>query len=349
MLSKVNPASALRHPVACVLLAGSLWLAGTVTAHPQATEPGGAVGVAPATQYVTPQAPARSTIYTVRDTGALREARADGDRVRSMVDRLVVAITGKSSVVEAWRSLVDPRDVVGIKISATGGMAGSTHRAVVIAIVEGLRSAGVPAANILIWDRDAEDLQNAGYLARDGRTSLLVCPVRGIEPRWGYDAASTYTAPYLGKLIWGDLQFKGRAIQADTGLRDATPAQEALASAAAVVNARPGGGEAAQRSTVLAEANLSSASHYCNILSKRVTKIVNVPVYADNYFAGLGGCLYNVTIPNLDNWRRLVGQPRYGVSAIPEIYSDPQVGGKVVLNIVDGLVAQIAGGPSYQP
>ena len=31
------------------------------------------------------------------------------------------------------------------------------------------------------------------------------------------------------------------------------------------------------------------------------------------------------------------------------MFSDPQLGGKVVLNITDGLVAQIAGGPSFQP
>ena len=56
-----------------------------------------------------------------------------------------------------------------------------------------------------------------------------------------------------------------------------------------------------------------------------------------------------MTIPNTDNWRRLVGSPRYGATAIPEMFSDPAVGGKVVLNITDGLVAQLAGGPVFQP
>ena len=44
-----------------------------------------------------------------------------------------------------------------------------------------------------------------------------------------------------------------------------------------------------------------------------------------------------------------MGKPRYGVPAIPEMYSDPQLGGKIVINIVDGLIAQIAGGPSFDP
>ena len=217
----------------------------------------------------------------------------------------------------------------------------------VATIVEGLKAAGVPVGNILVWDRDAEDLENAGYLSRDGHTSLFTCPVQGIAPRWGYDPRDTYTAPYMGKLIWGDLDFKGRLIQADAGLHDdpGTRPQNPLD--------RPRAGSQddlrAKRSALLADANLSNASHYCTILSRRVTKIVNVPVFSDNYFAGLGGALYNVTIPNIDNWRRLVGQPHYGVPAIPEMYSDPQLGGKIVINIADGLIAQIAGGPAFQP
>ena len=202
-------------------------------------------------------------------------------------------------------------------------------------------------ANILVWDRDIEDLENAGYLSRDGHTSLFICPVQGIEPRWGYDPKDRYTAPFLGKLIWGDLDFKGKLIQADSGLHSdlhgptANPLERPKAGTEEDLRSK--------RTAMLAEANLSNASHYCTILSRRVTKIVNVPVFADNYFSGIGGALYNVTIPNIDNWRRLVGQPHYGIPAIPEMYSDPKLGGKVVISIADGLVAQIAGGPSFQP
>src|SRR5205085_583491 len=63
---------------------------------------------------------------------------------------------------------------------------------------------------------------------------------------------------------------------------------------------------------------------------------------------GIAGCPYNVTIPNIDNWRRFT-QSRYGHAAIPEIYRMPIIGSKVVLNIMDGLVAQYAGGPQSQP
>ncbi len=295
----------------------------------------------------TPQAPARSTVWSVHEPSAISEFTVNAGRVRGMVDRLVLGVTGKESVAAGWRSLVEPRDVVGIKISAAGQGSGATHRAVIEAIIDGLRAAGVPANNIIVWDRDADDLRAAGYLTRDGRPTLP-CQVLAIAPRYGYDSKEVYTAPVLGKLIWGDLLFRGNPIDADLSLHADTPAfaynsLQAQPSPVVEDSAR------SRNAAALAKENLSSTSHYCTILSRKVTKIVNVPVFCDSYYAGIGGALYNVTIPNVDNWRRLVGPPRYGVSAIPELYSDPQLGGKIVLNITDGLIAQIAGGPDFQP
>ena len=301
----------------------------------------------PAPEIAPPQAPSRSEVFAIREPFAISEYTPDDRRVREMVGRLILAVTRRDSVAAGWRSLVEPKDIVGIKISAAGHATGATHRAVIEAIIEGLRDAGVPVANILVWDREADDLRAAGYLDRNGR-STLSCAVLGIEPRVGYDPADTYTAPVLGKLIWGDLLFRGNFVPADAGLHGDTP----MFLSDPLSGARPQPTPASNDSSPLdklARENLSNVSHYCTILSHRITKIVNVPVFADNYYAGVGGALYNVTIPNVDNWRRLVGQPRYGVTAIPEMFSDPQVGGKVVLNIMDGLVAQIAGGPYFQP
>ncbi len=157
--------------------------------------------------------------------------------------------------------------------------------------------------------------------------------MQGIAPRVGYDPADTYSAPVLGSLIWGDLLFRGQAVPADAGLGNSSMSlSDPLGGSRATTTASN-----TQNADALIKENLSSVSHYCTILSHRVTKIINVPVFADNIYAGLGGALYNVTIPDVDNWRRLVGQPRYGVTAIPEMFSDPQLGGKVVLNITDGL------------
>jgi uncharacterized protein (DUF362 family) len=95
--------------------------------------------------------------------------------------------------------------------------------------------------------------------------------------------------------------------------------------------------------------NTSNISHFSKVLANDVTKIINVPVMSNSEMNGIAGCLYNVTIPNIDNWRRFSQGSRFGGASIAEIYSDPMVGRKVVLNIMDGLVAQFGGGPMPQP
>jgi len=56
-----------------------------------------------------------------------------------------------------------------------------------------------------------------------------------------------------------------------------------------------------------------------------------------------------VTIPNIDNWRRFAQGSRFGAESLAEIYSNPVIAKKVVFNLMDGLVAQYAGGPQSQP
>jgi uncharacterized protein (DUF362 family) len=72
-------------------------------------------------------------------------------------------------------------------------------------------------------------------------------------------------------------------------------------------------------------------------------------VMSDSSMNGLAGCLYNVTIPNIDNWRRFTQVNGFGGTAIVDLFSNPLIGKKVVLNVMDGLVAQYAGGPQSQP
>ena len=301
----------------------------------------------------SPGLPTRSQVYYAHDPGAIEHYVVNAERVHGMVDRLLLAVTGKENVSAAWNSLVSPKDIVGIKISTTGAAPGATHRAIVTTLVEGLLAAGVPRSHILVWDREADDLRAAGYLARRDQpgSEAFICPVEGIEPRWGYDPKAVYTSPVLGKLIWGDLEFKGERLPADELLRPPPP------DPSPTPRVNPKIAAAASRLGILNPAmhlvpstkqeNLSNVSHYCTILSRKVTKIINVPVLSDNIFTGIGGALYNVTIPNVDNWRRLVGPPQYGVTAIPEMFSDPRVGGKVVLNISDGLIAQTRRRPGF--
>lgn len=231
-----------------------------------------------------------------------------------MVDQLVIAATGQKDLPSAWRSLVSPKDIVGIKISAAGGRYFSTHRGVVETIIAGLEKAGVPRSQVIVWDRDVANLNSAQFRSERGGYA-----VRGIPPADGYDRSAELTAPVLGRLIWGDLLFHEKQFKR--------------------LGAR-----------VTEASQLSSTSHLATILTRGVTKVINVPVLSDEAGCGVAGALYNMTIPNLDNWRRFTAPGDLsGSDSIGELYADPRIGGKVVLHLMDGLVAQYAGGPSGNP
>ena len=258
----------------------------------------------------SPPPPEKSVVYTIHDDNAIDDYKTDPRVVHAMVDRLILAVTGQPDAGKAWSSLVAPNDKVGIKISAAGGELFTTHHDVVTAIVDGLVAAGHPRSSIVVWDRSLEGTKGAGYKKGDG------FELKSIPPRTGYDPKATLTAPLLGKLVWGDLEYivnKGKTVP----LSDTE--------------------------------NTSNVSHFSSIIANDVTKIINVPVLSSSTANGIAGCLYNVTIPNIDNWRRFSMGTPFGAESIAMIYADPMISQKVVLNIVDGLVAQYGGGPSSQP
>src|SRR5207248_2435038 len=63
----------------------------------------------------------------------------------------------------------------------------------------------------------------------------------------------------------------------------------------------------------------------------------------------IAGCIYNMTIANIDNWRRFAQGSRFGAESLAEIYANQLIAKKVVFNLMDGLLGQYAGGPQPQP
>jgi uncharacterized protein (DUF362 family) len=157
---------------------------------------------------------------------------------------------------------------------------------------------------------DRADPEEAGYRAVPGGPG-----VRRIEPFTGYDPKAVVTMPSVGRLIWGDAAFQ---LRGPDPLRQMEPEQ------------------------------YSAQSHWSRLICG-LNKIINIPVMAASEDCGVAGCIYNVTVPNVDNWRRFVNAPECGDPYLCELYSDAHAGPKVVLNIMDGLIAQFGGGPDWQP
>ena len=256
-------------------------------------------------------APTPSIVYAVRNPDSIKDYEANPRVVREMVNRLVLAVTGQSDVGKAWGSLVSPNDRVGIKICAAGGELFTTHHAIVNAIIDGLAAAGHPRNGIIVWDRSLGGIKEAGYHpAADGYQ------LKAIAPHDGYDAKAVVSAPLVGKLVWGDFEYVG-----DLGKMPLFADAEAT----------------------------SNVSHFSKIISGEVDKVINVPVMSVSETNGIAGCIYNMTIPNIDNWRRFAQGSRFGAESLAEIYANPLISKKVVFNLMDGLLAQYAGGPQPQP
>ncbi|MFZ4777360.1 MAG: DUF362 domain-containing protein [Terrimicrobiaceae bacterium] len=255
-----------------------------------------------------------SKVFLAVDQSALLPGgRINSAVARRMVDSLIMRLTEKPTVAEAWGSLVGKKDIVGIKVAAAGGPVSGTNPQVVDAIVAGLAEAGIPASRIIVWDRNLQDLIAAGY-RRDGSRYQL----RWVDPATGYDTKAQVSAPVLGKLIWGDSAFGGKA-------------------SARFVDVLGTGDQ------------LSSKSFYSKVLTQEVTKIINVPSLTDSFLTGVNGALANLVLSNLDNWRRFTKPPSFGDPYLAEIYADAMIKDKVVATLMDGLVLQYAGGPFANP
>jgi uncharacterized protein (DUF362 family) len=109
----------------------------------------------------------KSKVVVARDPGVNGGgSKPDEKRVLDLLDRAIAAYTGHDRPVEAWKHIVRQGGaegkVIGLKTNGLGGKGICTHLALVMAISERLQQAGVKPGNILVWDRNARDLQVCG-------------------------------------------------------------------------------------------------------------------------------------------------------------------------------------------
>ncbi len=146
----------------------------------------------------------RARVVIVQDRNATTAFVPDPSRIGAMVARGLTNLTGKATVTEAWRSLVTTQDIVGIKVFSSPGRNSGTRPAVAGAVAQDLIAAGLPATNIIIWDKSLADLRDAGFLDLAGRLGIRVAG----SADTGYDeSADAYEVSLLGNLVWGDAEF----------------------------------------------------------------------------------------------------------------------------------------------
>jgi len=122
---------------------------------------GGRMGLLAAADEGT--ALAKSRVVIARDA-MLRGAgtTVDSRRMLSLVDRAMQALFDRDNPIETWKKLVRPGETVGLKVNALGGR-GFCSNPLVEAICERLQEAGIKASDIVVWDRDSDELEHAGF------------------------------------------------------------------------------------------------------------------------------------------------------------------------------------------
>ena len=125
----------------------------------------GAGLLAPAQQSAPP---ANSRVIVARDP-MLRGggATVDARRMEALLDRAMLALFSRDrpagTPVEAWKRLVRPGQTVSLKVNTLGGRGISTNLQLVEAVCERLQQAGTKAADIVVWDRDSDEMERAGF------------------------------------------------------------------------------------------------------------------------------------------------------------------------------------------
>lgn len=90
-------------------------------------------------------------------------ATVDSRRVQGLLDRSMQALFDVDHPIEPWKKLVHPGQKVALKVNALGGRGLSSNHQLVEAICERLQEAGIRANDIVIWDRDSDELERVGF------------------------------------------------------------------------------------------------------------------------------------------------------------------------------------------
>jgi len=84
-------------------------------------------------------------------------------------------------------------------------------------------------------------------------------------------------------------------------------------------------------------------SFVSKLVSREMTKIINIAPLLNHNGAGVTGNLLSLTLGSVDNIVRFETSPARLATAVPEIYALPALGDRVILNISDALLCQYQG------
>jgi hypothetical protein len=174
-------------------------------------------------------------------------------------------------------------------------------------------AAGVPKSNIVIWDRRLHQMPAAGFTAeRFPGIALAGTEMRGPNNDFYDDQGELWAKNNIdreAKFYFADLEMEYN------------------------------------KNLLSAMLNQGKESYFTKVVTRQVTKIINVPVLK-NTGATVTLCLKNLSYGSISNTSRL---HTIWAKSVAEPNGFPYLRDKAVLNIIDALQAQYDNGPGANP
>ncbi len=272
----------------------------------------------PRTKYSLPGLfPGR--VIEVHDPKAMDSERnkPSADVIKGMFEKGITTLTGKN-LKKSFELFFDKKDVVGIKVNPVGAGLISTRLEVVDAIIDWLEKNGLKRRNIIIWDRFDYMLKDAGFTPErfpgvgiEGLQTMDEAAAVGKSQdnsTWLRPDGTHVSAPNfdLDVYYWADVE----------GPKDLPYLNQHVFN--------------------------GKYSYFGKLLTKKLTKIINVPVFKNSGNA-ISMATKNIGYGAICNTNRL-HRPLF-LDVCVEVLAFPVIRDKMVLNITDGLRAQYEGGP----
>lgn len=113
---------------------------------------------------------AQSVVSIVHHPGVWSGNEIQVKVVLTMLDAAITQLTGIQDALTAWRVLFDPREVIGIKVNTISRYTTSPQTA--YAVAQRLQDAGIPANQIILFDRTNGELEDRGFTLNDGGSGV---------------------------------------------------------------------------------------------------------------------------------------------------------------------------------
>ncbi len=291
-------------------LAGAAGLPVLAGLHASAQEPKGARDPRAVDGKLGVPGPYPGRVVEARNPAMIRDGVKDREAIAKTLGAAMTNLTGADDAVEAWRSFFEPGDVVGIKMNPVGNPLANSSSELMLAVIDGLKAAGVKTKDMIVFERYREEFVNAGMhkavpdgvlwggLTPEADPSQLRLTWSGSDPVAGYDP---------DEYMEMNLVHHGADPKDDRNFR----------------------------------------SHLGLLVTRRVNKLVMLPVLKDHGSAGVTGALKNMSHGLVNNVARSHSTPQTNAcnQFIPQVVSHPIIRKKSVLQILDGIRGVYQNGP----